>query len=97
MSKSQLFDLEKIKKLTVPIEELQIQLNQLTESSKNATESIKIIESEFEDRNLHVQLETIEELLEHITSKLNKISKLNLAKFLELQDQLTKKYKEVFL
>jgi len=96
MSNSQLFDLEKIKKLTVPIEELQVQLNKLTETSKNATENIKIIEREFEDKNLQVQIETIEELLKNMTSKLNKVSRINLNRFLELQDQLIKKYKESF-
>ncbi len=96
MSKNQLFDLERIKILTVPIEDLQVQLNQLTETSKNATGSIKVIESVFEDKPLHIQLNSIEELLENITSKLSKISRLNLNKFLELQDQLTKKYKEGF-
>ncbi|MFW9900263.1 MAG: hypothetical protein ACFFDY_03125, partial [Candidatus Thorarchaeota archaeon] len=94
MSTNQLFDLEKIKKLTAPIEELQIELNQLNENSKNATESIKIFEREFEDKKLLDQLENIEEILENISSKLINISKLNLNRFLELQDQLTKKYKE---
>ena len=66
MSKRQLFDLERIRKLTLPIEELQIQLNQLNETSKNATENIKITESEFEDSNYQAQLGTIEELLKLI-------------------------------
>ncbi|MFW9998935.1 MAG: hypothetical protein ACFE9Q_11505 [Candidatus Hodarchaeota archaeon] len=96
MSNNKLFDLDKIKKLTDPIEELQVQLNQLTETSKNATENIKIFEREYVDRNFQVQIENIEDLLEEITSKLSHISKINLNKFLELKDQLIEKYKEGF-
>ncbi|MFX1568731.1 MAG: hypothetical protein ACFFCV_10230 [Promethearchaeota archaeon] len=96
MSTNQLFDIEKIKNLTVQIEELQINLSQLNDTSKIASESIKVFGSEFEDKKLHIQLEKIEGLIEYISSKLINISKLNLSKFLELQDQLTRKYKENF-
>jgi hypothetical protein len=96
MSTNQIFDLEKIKEITVPIEELQLQLGQLTTISQKAAENIKLFESEFEDKKFQLQLENIEELLEHITSKLSEISKLNLKKFIELQALLTKKYKESY-
>jgi len=96
MSNSQLFDLEKIKKLTLPIEELQIKLNELTQTSNYVMKNIQTIEREFKDKNFLFQIETVEELLKKINIKLNKISRNNLNKFLDLQDRLIRKYKENF-
>jgi hypothetical protein len=96
MNNDQVFDLEKIKNLTIPIEELQVKLNQMAENSQDGMENIQIIESEFYDKDFLSQLKLIEELLKDITNRLNKVSRSNLTKFLALQDQLIKKYKEKF-
>ncbi len=96
MNNNQLFDLEKIKKLTLPIEELQIKLNELTQTSNYVIKNIQTIERDLKDKNLLFQIETVEELLKKINIKLDKISRTNLSKFLDLQDRLIRKYKEKF-
>ncbi len=96
MSNNQIFDLDKIKELTIPIEELQIKINQLNDSSKKITKNIHIIENEFKDEKFLSQIEIIQELLKNINDKLNLVSKTNLNKFLDFQDRLIKKYKENF-
>ncbi|NVM34686.1 MAG: hypothetical protein HWN81_03760 [Candidatus Lokiarchaeota archaeon] len=96
MNNNQIFDLDKIKELTIPIEELQIKINQLNESSKKITKNIHVIEKEFKDEKFLSQIEIIQELLKNINDKLNLVSKTNLNKFLDFQDRLIKKYKENF-
>ncbi|MEE9378812.1 MAG: hypothetical protein V3V33_12340 [Candidatus Lokiarchaeia archaeon] len=96
MSNNQIFDLDKIKELTIPIEELQIIINQLNDSSKRITKNIHIIENEFKDEKFLSQIEIIQGLLKNINDKLNLVSKTNLNKFLDFQDRLIKKYKENF-
>ncbi len=96
MNKNQIFDLDKIKEVTIPIEELQIKVNQIINSSKNVTDNIHIIEDEFEDEKLFSQIETVQELLKSVNDKLNSVSKSNLNKFLDFQERLIKKYKENF-
>ncbi len=96
MINSQLFDLEKIKKFTLPIEELQIKLNELTQTSNYVMENIQTIERQFKDQNFLFQIETVEKLFKNINIQLNKISRTNLKKFLDLQDRLIRKYKENF-
>ncbi|MFX1364675.1 MAG: hypothetical protein ACFFCE_12875 [Promethearchaeota archaeon] len=96
MTNKQIFDLDKIKELTFPIEELQIKVNQLNESSRNSIKNIHNIEDELRDEKLISQIEIVQELLDNINGKLNLVSKSNLNKFLDLQDHLIKKYKEIF-
>ena len=96
MNNNQIFDLDKIKELTIPIEDLQIKINQLDESSKEIIKNIHIIENEFKDEKFLSQIEIIQELLKNINDKLNLVSKTNLNKFLDFQDHLIKKYKENF-
>ncbi|MCK4749334.1 MAG: hypothetical protein KAT15_19910 [Bacteroidales bacterium] len=96
MSNNQIFDLGKIKELTIPIEELQIKINQLNDSSKKISKNIHVIENEFKDEKFLSQIEIIQELLKNINDKLNLVSKTNLNKFLDFQDRLIKKYKENF-
>jgi hypothetical protein len=96
MSKNEIFDLEKIKELTNPIEDLQVKLNQISDISFKITKSIEDIENNFLEKNFLSQIAIIKDLLKSIDSKLNKISRTNLNKFLDFQDQLIKKYKENF-
>lgn len=96
MNNNQLFDLEKIKELTLPVEELQGKINQLTDSANKITKNFQIFEKHFKNENFLSQIEIIKELLENVNAKLNTVSITNLNKFLDLQDQLIKKYKENF-
>ena len=96
MSNNQIFNLEKIKELTSPIEDLQVELNQLNDTSLKITENMQFIEHEFNDKNFLSQIATLKELLQNVNNRLNKISKINLNRFLDFQDQLIKKYKEDF-
>jgi hypothetical protein len=96
MSENQIFDLEKIKKLTNLIDDLQVKLNQITDNSFKITKSIEDIENNFLEKNFLSQIAIIKDLLKSIDSKLNNISRTNLNKFLDFQDQLIKKYKENF-
>jgi len=96
MSNNQIFDLDKIKELTIPIEELQIKINQLNDSSKKITKNIHVIENEFKDEKFLSQIEIIQELLKNINDKLNLVSITNLNKFLDFHDHLIKKYKDNF-
>ena len=94
MSNNQIFNLEKIKELTSPIEDLQVELNQLNDTSLKITENMQFIEHEFNDKNFLSQIATLKELLQNVNNRLNKISKINLNRFLDFQDQLIKKIKQ---
>ncbi|MFX0038976.1 MAG: hypothetical protein ACFFCY_09625 [Promethearchaeota archaeon] len=96
MSNNQIFNLEKIKELTNPIEDLQAELNQLNINSLKIAENIQNIEYESNDKNLPSQIVRIKELLQDIDKKLNKVSNTNLNKFLDFQARLIKKYKDDF-
>jgi len=96
MSNNQIFNLGKVKELTNPIEELQVELNQLNDNSLKITQKIQNIEKNFPDEKFISQIASIGELLEIVNNKLNEITKTNLNKFLAFQDQLIKKYKEIF-
>ncbi|MFX0004002.1 MAG: hypothetical protein ACFFAA_06425 [Promethearchaeota archaeon] len=96
MNNTQVFNLEKIKKLTDPIEDLQTELNQLNVNSLKISENIQNIEHEFNDRNILSQITRLKELLQDVDKKLNNLSNTNLNKFLDFQNQLIKKYKDDF-
>ncbi|MFX0143238.1 MAG: hypothetical protein ACFE9C_04105, partial [Candidatus Hodarchaeota archaeon] len=88
MNNTQVFNLEKIKKLTDPIEDLQTELNQLNVNSLKISENIQNIEHEFNDRNILSQITRLKELLQDVDKKLNNLSNTNLNKFLDFQNQL---------
>ena len=96
MTNNQTFNLEKIKELTHPVEDLQIQLNKLKEISLKFTSNSQIIENQTNDEGFLAQIATVKDLLEKINSRLNKITKINLNKFLDFQGMLVRKYKEIF-
>jgi hypothetical protein len=96
MKNSQLFNLQKIRELTNPIEDLQVELNQLKDNSLKIKNKLQNIEQEFYDKSFLSQIAMIKESLQKINNKLIKVSKINLNKFLEFQDQLIRKYKDEF-
>lgn len=96
MSNIQIFNLEKVKELTNPIEDLQVELYQLNDTAQKVTKKFQKIEKELFDENFLSQLEIIKDLLKNLNDKLNKISSTNLNKFLAFQDNLIQKYKEIF-
>jgi centrosomal protein CEP76 len=96
MSNQQLFNLEKIKQLTNPIEQLQTELNQLNIIYSKISNNTKDFKNELADEHLLSQIEFVEDILQEISKKLISLSKSNLNKFLNLQDNLIKKYKKTF-
>ncbi|TFG27171.1 MAG: hypothetical protein EU532_08075 [Promethearchaeota archaeon] len=96
MSKQEIFDLEKIKEIINPIEEIQ---GNLFEFEDNFNNFIKYKEEKFkkvENQVLIEQIPPITQILEEINENLTKISNENINKFLIFQDNLMKKYKDSF-
>ncbi|MFX1302768.1 MAG: hypothetical protein ACFE9X_05360 [Promethearchaeota archaeon] len=96
MNNNEIFNLEKVKELFNPIDDLQGELDLLNRSSLNAVKNIHNIEKYFLDENFLSQISIVKELLEGINKKLKKFTKENLNKFLNFQDLLITKYKEDF-
>ena len=97
MNEHQIFDLEKIKDLTNPIEELQ---GNVFELENNYTKFNEYKNNEISglsfNKDYTNQIQTITQILEDINRKLIKLSNLNINKFLIFQDNLIKKYKDSF-
>lgn len=97
MNGHQLFDLEKIKDLTNPIEELQGNVFELENNYAKFNEYKKNeISGLLFNKDYTNQIQTITQILEDINRKLIKLSNLNINKFLIFQDNLIKKYKDSF-
>ncbi|MFX1391265.1 MAG: hypothetical protein ACFE9Z_14465 [Promethearchaeota archaeon] len=96
MSNKSILNLEKIKELTQPIAKLQIGLNQLSGTYSSVSNNTKIIRKDSTDDKFLSQLDNVEDLLNNINFKLNGKLKSNLNKFLDFQNKLIKKYKEIF-
>ncbi|MFX1321491.1 MAG: hypothetical protein ACFFAQ_07600 [Promethearchaeota archaeon] len=96
MIKNQIFNLEKIKELTSPIEELQSEINHLNEISKTVIQNKQFLIKQFSNEVILEQIEGITNLLNNLNIKLIEISNNNIKKFLEFQDNLIKKYKDLF-
>lgn len=96
MSENQLFNLEKIKEFTLPIEELQVKVNQLREHFSINKKNMLFSEKYFFDENFMSQFEDIKRLLEKLNKKLLVVSNNNINKFLDFKDRLIKKYKDKF-
>lgn len=96
MSKPQIFDLEKIKEFTSPIDELQGSLFEFEENINNFINSKEIKFKNLSNQNLLEQIQTITKVLEEITEKIINISSENISKFLVFQDNLMKKYRDSF-
>ncbi|MDX1797732.1 MAG: hypothetical protein R3255_03705 [Candidatus Lokiarchaeia archaeon] len=96
MSHNQIFNLEKIKELTSPFEDLQIELNQINDVSSKITKNMQLIEHESYNKEFSAQITIIQELLQNIKNKIDEISNTNLNRFLDFQNKLIIKYKELF-
>jgi len=96
MSNPQLFNLEKIKEYTILLENVQVNLNDISEDSLNIKEFTHKFDIDVVDKTFLSQIKEIRDLSDNISGKLTLISKHNLSKFLNFQDHLIKKYKDVF-
>ncbi|MFX1410983.1 MAG: hypothetical protein ACFFA6_11560 [Promethearchaeota archaeon] len=96
MIENQVFDLEKIKELTSPIDDLQSEINHLNELSKRVIQKKQSLFKQYFNKEFLEQVEEITNLFTHLNIQLIKISNDNIIRFLDFQDNLIKKYKEVF-
>lgn len=97
MNGQQLFNLEKIKDLTSPIEELQGNVFELENNYAKFNEYKKTELSMLSfNKGFTNQVQTITQILEDLMGKLIKLSNLNVNKFLIFQDNLIKKHKDSF-
>jgi len=96
MMEKQLFNLEKIKHLTSPIDEFQEEVNNLKNISKKIETSKDIAIRNIAEKNFLDQIEEIFTLLNKINDKLTKVTEVNMNRFIEFQDNLIRKYKENF-
>ncbi|MHA2036435.1 MAG: hypothetical protein ACW98X_08365, partial [Promethearchaeota archaeon] len=95
MKENQVFNLEKIKDLTASIDVLQARVHQVTEQSLKADSWKQIMIESFSEENNLSQIDTISNLLESISNKLQKIARENVGQFLNFQGGLIRKYKEI--
>jgi hypothetical protein len=93
---TKIFNLEKIKEITNPIEELQGKTNHLEKIHEEFVESTKSIGNLSYKEEYINQIQVLTEILNQIKEDLFKISNDNIAKFLVFQDNLIKKYMESF-
>ncbi|MFX1314932.1 MAG: hypothetical protein ACFE9T_03650 [Promethearchaeota archaeon] len=96
MIENQVFDLEKIKQLTSPIDNLQSKINYLNELSKRVIKKKQSFNKQLFNKEFLEQVEEIMNLLTNLNTQLIKISNNNIKRFLDFQDNLIKKYKENF-
>ncbi len=96
MKEIQIFNLERIKKSTDPIEILQGKINDLSLIYNNFIENKNIIAEDFGDSDFLNNIQFFAEMLNKFTEKLLKISNENINKFLIFQDHLIKNYKDNF-
>jgi len=96
MMETKMFNLEKIKEITDPIEALQGKVNQLDNVYENFMDNKNSIEAYSYNEETIKQIQNLAGILNEIKENLLKISNGNIAQFLFLQDNLIKKYKESF-
>jgi hypothetical protein len=94
---NQLYNLEKIKEITTPIEILQGNLNKLENIYKEFIENKNNAIKNFSDKNYISQIQELNQILKRINDILIKVSNGNVSKFLVFQDELIKKYKDTFI
>ncbi len=94
---NQLYNLEKIKEITTPIEILQGNLNKLKNIYKEFIENKNNAIKNSSDKNYISQIQELNQILKSINDILIKVSNGNVSKFLIFQDELIKKYKETFI
>ncbi|MHA2282899.1 MAG: hypothetical protein ACXAC5_18815 [Promethearchaeota archaeon] len=95
MINNQEFNLEKIKDLTSSIDVLQARVNQLTEQSQKVEAWKQSVNEKFSEEKLLSQIDIISDLLITVRNKLQKIARENIGRFLNFQEGLIRKYKEI--
>ena len=96
MMENQLFNLEKIREFTSPIENLQGKVNQITKIAEKLEGEKQLISQYFDDESFSNQLNELTNFLSNIYKNLEKISNNNINRFLDLQNKLLNKYKNNF-
>jgi len=90
---NQLFNLEKIREFTSPIENLQGKVNQITNIAEKLESEKRLISQYFDDESFINQLNELTKILSNIYKNLENISNNNINRFLDLQNKLLNKYK----
>jgi len=93
---NQLFNLEKIRDFTSPIENLQGKVNQITNIAEKLEAEKRLISQYFDDESFINQLNELTKILSNIYKNLENISNNNINRFLDLQNKLLNKYKNDF-
>jgi len=93
---NQLFNLEKIREFTSPIENLQGKVNQITNITEKLEAEKRLISQYFDDESFINQLNELTKVLSNIYKNLENISNNNINRFLDLQNKLLSKYKNNF-
>lgn len=93
---NQLFNLEKIREFTSPIENLQGKVNQITNIAEKLESEKRLISQYFDDESFINQLNELTKILSNIYKNLENISNNNINRFLDLQNKLLNKYKNDF-
>jgi hypothetical protein len=96
MIDNQIFDLEKIKQLASPLEELEGKIEKLESIPKEYKEVKKKAHVNLKDKEFLENIENVVDLLIDINEELKEISKNNANQFLQFQDHLIEKYKDIF-
>lgn len=96
MTENQLFNLEKIRDFTAPIENLQGKVNQITNIAEKLEAEKQLISQYFDDESFSNQLNELTKILSNIYKNLENISNNNINRFLDLQNKLLNKYKNDF-
>lgn len=94
--KNSLFDLDKIKELTLPIEDLQAKINKLNDLKKLLVQDKDNLIESINDNKLMNQYQKLIVNIENLYNQLIKVSKENLNTYFLYQDKLINKYKEAF-
>jgi len=96
MFEEQLFNLEKIKEISLPLEVLQGNINSMEESYKKFEKETKEIIKFIEENGYIDQLNEIFSIITILNKNLKEISSENVNKFLIFKDNLIQKYKDSF-
>jgi len=92
--KNQAFNLEKIKEITAPIEELEGQISSMEDIRKRINNKLLQLNEIYSEENIQNSVEEISKDFKPIQKNIVEISKANLNKFLIFQDLMIKKYKD---
>lgn len=91
-----IFDLEKIKELTSSIEDLHIELHKMNDLKNEVVEYANNITELAKNNEIINFYEKLIEIMERFYNKLIKVSRENINIYFFYQDNLIKKYKEIF-